>query len=139
MPTYCPSSGAISMANIYAAFPNIASYSLSSYRGVTYYYSNGSSGTFPSTNLSMSAFYSTTGTSPSYAASYLIVAGGGSGGGDGGRGGGGGAGGFVTGSTTLTGGTVYTVTVGGGGATPCLLYTSPSPRDRQKSRMPSSA
>ena len=24
-------------------------------------------------------------------------------------------------------------------ATPCLLYTSPSPRDRQKSRMPSSA
>ena len=26
-----------------------------------------------------------------------------------------------------------------GGAYPCLLYTSPSPRDRQKSRMPSSA
>ena len=25
------------------------------------------------------------------------------------------------------------------GATTCLLYTSPSPRDRQKSRMPSSA
>ena len=25
------------------------------------------------------------------------------------------------------------------GATACLLYTSPSPRDRQKSRMPSSA
>ena len=25
------------------------------------------------------------------------------------------------------------------GRTPCLLYTSPSPRDRQKSRMPSSA
>ena len=24
-------------------------------------------------------------------------------------------------------------------AYPCLLYTSPSPRDRQKSRMPSSA
>ena len=24
-------------------------------------------------------------------------------------------------------------------ALPCLLYTSPSPRDRQKSRMPSSA
>ena len=24
-------------------------------------------------------------------------------------------------------------------AVPCLLYTSPSPRDRQKSRMPSSA
>ena len=27
----------------------------------------------------------------------------------------------------------------GGGAKTCLLYTSPSPRDRQKSRMPSSA
>ena len=27
----------------------------------------------------------------------------------------------------------------GGGSTSCLLYTSPSPRDRQKSRMPSSA
>ena len=26
-----------------------------------------------------------------------------------------------------------------GGSTTCLLYTSPSPRDRQKSRMPSSA
>ena len=25
------------------------------------------------------------------------------------------------------------------GVTPCLLYTSPSPRDRQQSRMPSSA
>ena len=25
------------------------------------------------------------------------------------------------------------------GSAPCLLYTSPSPRDRQKSRMPSSA
>ena len=31
-------------------------------------------------------------------------------------------------------------TLGGtGGSTACLLYTSPSPRDRQKSRMPSSA
>ena len=28
---------------------------------------------------------------------------------------------------------------GGAGTNPCLLYTSPSPRDRQKSRMPSSA
>ena len=27
----------------------------------------------------------------------------------------------------------------GEGTVPCLLYTSPSPRDRQKSRMPSSA
>ena len=29
--------------------------------------------------------------------------------------------------------------IDGGHLTPCLLYTSPSPRDRQKSRMPSSA
>ena len=29
--------------------------------------------------------------------------------------------------------------VNGAGKTTCLLYTSPSPRDRQKSRMPSSA
>ena len=28
---------------------------------------------------------------------------------------------------------------GWGEVCPCLLYTSPSPRDRQKSRMPSSA
>ena len=28
---------------------------------------------------------------------------------------------------------------GTGSVSPCLLYTSPSPRDRQKSRMPSSA
>ena len=28
---------------------------------------------------------------------------------------------------------------GGNSGKPCLLYTSPSPRDRQKSRMPSSA
>ena len=32
----------------------------------------------------------------------------------------------------------YLVVAGGGGGS-CLLYTSPSPRDRQKSRMPSSA
>ena len=29
--------------------------------------------------------------------------------------------------------------IGGGGAEPCLLYTSPSPRDLSTSRMPSSA
>ena len=38
---------------------------------------------------------------------------------------------------------VPVITTGTGGQTdfcnPCLLYTSPSPRDRQKSRMPSSA
>ena len=32
----------------------------------------------------------------------------------------------------------YTVEIDNQGVT-CLLYTSPSPRDRQKSRMPSSA
>ena len=31
------------------------------------------------------------------------------------------------------------LTLGSADATDCLLYTSPSPRDRQKSRMPSSA
>ena len=53
--------------------------------------------------------------------------------------------------TQLAGGTVEVVTIMPVGADPhdfqasaqqavaCLLYTSPSPRDRQKSRMPSSA
>ena len=31
------------------------------------------------------------------------------------------------------------INLNNGGVSPCLLYTSPSPRDRQKSRMPSSA
>ena len=48
----------------------------------------------------------------------------------------------------LEDGTVLRVGVAGGGCSgfqyslgfdTCLLYTSPSPRDRQKSRMPSSA
>ena len=34
---------------------------------------------------------------------------------------------------------VRAVVVVPAGLTACLLYTSPSPRDRQKSRMPSSA
>ena len=34
---------------------------------------------------------------------------------------------------------LISVVVGAGAAWFCLLYTSPSPRDRQKSRMPSSA
>ena len=33
----------------------------------------------------------------------------------------------------------FTDFLGGAPANVCLLYTSPSPRDRQKSRMPSSA
>ena len=44
---------------------------------------------------------------------------------------------------TLNKGTAFTDverdTLGIRGLLPCLLYTSPSPRDRQKSRMPSSA
>ena len=32
-----------------------------------------------------------------------------------------------------------TLTITNNGSSICLLYTSPSPRDRQKSRMPSSA
>ena len=44
-------------------------------------------------------------------------------------------------STSLGQGTLANLTQSdfGGGFNPCLLYTSPSPRDRQKSRMPSSA
>jgi len=34
---------------------------------------------------------------------------------------------------------VIVVRTSAGGYTPCLLYTSPSPRDRTRSRMPSSA
>ena len=72
---------------------------------------------------------------------YLVVAGGGSGG-DGTAAGGGGAGGVrsTMGATgggcgveyvKVTEGMSFTVTVGAGGAAgSCLLYTSPSPRDR---------
>ena len=34
---------------------------------------------------------------------------------------------------------VDVIEAGFAASSPCLLYTSPSPRDRQKSRMPSSA
>ena len=48
-----------------------------------------------------------------------------------------------TGKTTISLALVSSITTGGrfpdGSKAPCLLYTSPSPRDRQKSRMPSSA
>ena len=40
---------------------------------------------------------------------------------------------------TVTGGSYDRHHGGKGGNQACLLYTSPSPRDRQKSRMPSSA
>ena len=45
-----------------------------------------------------------------------------------------------SGGTTVTG-TYGTLVIGADGSYTytCLLYTSPSPRDRQKSRMPSSA
>ena len=46
------------------------------------------------------------------------------------------------GSTYSASGSGVTMDVGGGNSADgnvCLLYTSPSPRDRQKSRMPSSA
>ena len=49
-----------------------------------------------------------------------------------------GASGFVRAGGPLEG-KVSLVIGGGSGHYPCLLYTSPSPRDRQKSRMPSSA
>ena len=38
-----------------------------------------------------------------------------------------------------TGTTKYKISSGASALFTCLLYTSPSPRDRQKSRMPSSA
>ena len=75
----------------------------------------------PSGAISMSQLQ---GKTYSYAFDLLVVAGGG-GGGEGG----GGAGGFFATSGTFVPGNSYL----------CLLYTSPSPRDRQKSRMPSSA
>ena len=40
---------------------------------------------------------------------------------------------------SLLSGTTYTIDVPAATTNICLLYTSPSPRDRQKSRMPSSA
>ena len=51
---------------------------------------------------------------------------------------------FITGATYFQGETTYSNSTGGtfsvfGPSNYCLLYTSPSPRDRQKSRMPSSA
>ena len=45
---------------------------------------------------------------------------------------------YSSGSANQVSGTGYT-TGGNTLGSPCLLYTSPSPRDRQKSRMPSSA
>ena len=45
---------------------------------------------------------------------------------------------FDTGAQSAWAGTASPVSTGAGVAV-CLLYTSPSPRDRQKSRMPSSA
>ena len=50
----------------------------------------------------------------------------------------------ITTATAITNSTTATVAFtapasNGGAAITCLLYTSPSPRDRQKSRMPSSA
>ena len=50
---------------------------------------------------------------------------------------------FLATPLTVSGSNVWQPTVGyvdaAGQLTSCLLYTSPSPRDRQKSRMPSSA
>ena len=53
--------------------------------------------------------------------------------------------GYTQGTFTATSGLLSRTVARGSTAfpprpnTPCLLYTSPSPRDRQKSRMPSSA
>ena len=45
----------------------------------------------------------------------------------------------ITGEIAIRGGSVAMGYVWGGEQLICLLYTSPSPRDRQKYRMPSSA
>ena len=53
------------------------------------------------------------------------------------------AGGFFAVGIVLFSGSLYALTLSGiaklGIITPCLLYTSPSPRDQRGSRMPSSA
>ena len=46
---------------------------------------------------------------------------------------------YTQGDANNAEGTNKTVTAGASGANACLLYTSPSPRDRTRSRMPSSA
>jgi hypothetical protein len=52
-----PSSGQLSFSDIQAEFSR--GYSMSNYTGTGYYTSGGSSGTFPSSNLSFSNFYDT--------------------------------------------------------------------------------
>ena len=129
----------LSMSEINAEF-NLGNV-LSSYRGVTWYLADGSTGTFPYSNLSMSLFYgksakpafqysvlTTSGTYqvPSFAnrVDIIYVGGGGSGGSDnmywglGADGGGGGGGGGVV---TYTGvvvvpNSVYNYIIGAGGA-----------------------
>ena len=48
-------------------------------------------------------------------------------------------GGGQTPGATIGNGRAVSLAFANAGANVCLLYTSPSPRDRQKSRMPSSA
>ena len=48
-------------------------------------------------------------------------------------------GGFISGGLESTGVSTFTGNVHVGSAITCLLYTSPSPRDVEESRMPSSA
>ena len=58
-----PSSGAISMNDVRAAFPAINSGSMNDYRGTIWYQPNsGTSGTFSSGAITMSDFYNKTGT-----------------------------------------------------------------------------
>ena len=77
MSTFVPSSGAISIAQIKAAFPNINSNSLGDYRGVKWFRSDNSRGYFPSGGnayVSMSAFYGTSGVSPAVPGGFTIGA-----------------------------------------------------------------
>lgn len=94
--------------------------SLGSYRGVTWYKDNGTSGTFPTT-ISMGSFYSLRKTAPLTYVQYILVGGGGGGASGtqdniGGGGGGGGGGGIYMNDVNLKSGDSFYVTIGQGGA-----------------------
>lgn len=117
--TIKPSGTSLSINEIDAEFG--LGKSLSSYRGVTWYTDAGATGTFSSTNLRFSDFYSKRKDAPAIYVQYLLVGGGGGGGvathdNRGGGAGGGGGGGLVMWDANLNTGTSYTITIGAGGA-----------------------
>lgn len=111
-------SGSLSLSEINTEFGR--GRNLNSYRGVTYYNSDGTSGTFSSGSISISNFYGKAASRPSLAVDYIIVGGGGGGGsgiwdniGGGGCGGGGGS--VYTGSINLFLSSSALITIGAGG------------------------